>query len=354
MNKTAIFRDDLFAKHDPGFEHLDSPERITTIYAALDAIAAIKWFIEPSFSMASRETLLLNHSPSLIDKVAATADKIYCVLDGDTFTSQKSYAAACLAAGALVCGVDLLFQAQIDNGFALVRPPGHHAEKEKSMGFCIFNNVALAAHHAIEKHGVQKILIVDWDVHHGNGTQKSFYDSDKVFFVSIHQSDTYPGSGSLQETGIGRGVGYTINIPLPGGQGDREYANIFNTLVVPLAQQYRPELILVSAGFDGYYGDGAGSMCLSCHGYAYMTRVLVKLAEELCGGKILVSLEGGYSLQGLQEGVFAVLGELVGKRLDTPFLSYLDGETARQLKAERGLHPAIERVRDVAKNYWKM
>ncbi len=233
MNKTAIFRDGLFAEHDPGFEHMDSPERIMTIYAALDAIAEKKCFIEPSFRKASHETLLLNHSPSLIDKVAATADKIYCVLDGDTFTSKKSYAAACLAAGALVCGVDLLFQTQIDNGFALVRPPGHHAEKDKSMGFCIFNNIALAAHHAIEKHGVQKILIIDWDVHHGNGTQKSFYDIDKVLFVSIHQSDTYPGSGLLQETGKGRGEGYTINIPLPGGQGDAEYANIFNTLVDP-------------------------------------------------------------------------------------------------------------------------
>jgi acetoin utilization deacetylase AcuC-like enzyme len=354
MNKTAIFRDDLFAEHDPGFEHIDTPERILTIYAALDAIGDKKCFIEPSFSRASLETLLLNHSRPLIDKVAATADKMYCVLDGDTFTSPKSYAAACLAAGALVCGVDLLFQAHIDNGFALVRPPGHHAERDKSMGFCIFNNVALAAHHAIEKHGVQKILIVDWDVHHGNGTQKSFYDTDKVLFVSIHQSDTYPGSGSLHETGNGRGAGYTINIPLPGGQGDAEYANIFNTLVIPLAHQYKPEIILVSAGFDGYYGDGVSSMCLTCHGYGYMTRVLVKLAEELCGGKILVSLEGGYSLQGLREGVFAVLGELVGERFDTPFVSHLDGETARQLQAERGLHPAIERVRDVAKKFWKM
>lgn len=354
MNKTAIFRDDLFLEHDPGFEHIESPERLQTIYAALDAIAEKQYFIEPSFSKASLETLLLNHSRSLIDRVAATAEKVYCVLDEDTFTSKKTYAAACLAAGALVCGVDLLFKGQIDTGFALVRPPGHHAEKEKSMGFCIFNNVALAAHHAIKYHGVQKILIVDWDVHHGNGTQNSFYDTDKVLFVSLHQSGIYPGSGFLQETGAGRGEGYTINIPLPGGQGDREYANIFNTLITPLAHQYKPELILVSAGFDGYYGDGASAMCLTCHGYAYMTRVLVNLAEELCGGKILVALEGGYSLQGLGEGVFAVLGELAGARFDTPLVSHLEEGIVRQLTDERDLHPAVERARDIAKKFWKM
>ena len=354
MKKTAIFRKNIFVEHDPGFDQQESPERLTTLFSILDSLPAKQSFIEPSFSKASRETLLLNHSVSLLDSVAATADKIYSVLDEDTFTSKKSYEAACFAAGALTTGVDLLFQKKIDNGIALVRPPGHHAEKEKSKGFCLFNNIAVAAHHAIERLGVQKVLIIDWDAHHGNGTQNSFYDTDKVLFVSIHQSPLYPGTGNIKETGVGKGEGYTINIPLPGGQGDREYANIFNTLILPLAYQYKPELILVSAGFDGYQGDGASSMLLTYQGFAYMTRVLVKTAEDLCSGKILASLEGGYNLNGLKEGVFAVMSGLVGENLYTPFPSFLGEEEEQQLRAEQSLHPAIERVKDVVKNYWKI
>lgn len=354
MKKTALFRDNLFVEHDPGFDQIDSPERIKTLYSLFDALPQKHLFVEPAFAGASRETLLFNHSSLLLDRVAATKGKIYSVLDADTFTSPKSYAAACLAAGALVTGVDLLFQNKIDNGFALVRPPGHHAEKDRSTGFCLFNNIALAAHHAIEQLGVERILIVDWDVHHGNGTQNSFYDTDKVLYMSIHQSPLYPGTGGLHDTGVGKGEGYTINIPLPGGQGDVEYANIFNTLIVPVACQYQPQLILVSAGFDGYHGDGISSMRLTAQGFAYMARVLVRLAEEFSGGKVLVSLEGGYSLSGLREGVFAVLGELAGVQLDTPFPTFLDEETEQRLRSERSLHPAIERVRDVAKNYWKM
>jgi acetoin utilization deacetylase AcuC-like enzyme len=354
MKKTALFRDNLFVEHDPGFDQPDAPERISTLYSLFDTLPEKDVFVEPVIVKASRETLLLNHLSSVIDKAAATEGQIFSVLDADTFTSAKSYAAACLAAGALVTGVDLLFQNKINNGFALIRPPGHHAEKDRSTGFCLFNNVAIAAHHAIERLGVEKILIVDWDVHHGNGTQNSFYDTDKVLYLSVHQSPLYPGSGMLHETGVGKGEGYTINIPLPGGQGDAEYANIFNTLIAPIACQYQPQLILVSAGFDGYHGDGISSMCLTAQGFAYMTRVLVQLAEKFSGGKVIVSLEGGYSLTGLREGVFAVLGELAGVRLNTPFNCFLDEETIQRLQNERSLHPAIEQVRDVAKNYWKM
>jgi len=354
MKKTAIFRNNIFIEHDPGFDHLDSPDRLKTLFSVLDSVSVLQKFIEPVFFNVSRETLCLNHSFSLVDKVAATAEKMFSVLDSDTFTSQKSYEAACLAAGAVITGVDLLFEKKIDNGFALVRPAGHHAEKDKSTGFCIFNNIALAAHHALQKHGVEKILIVDWDVHHGNGTQNAFYDSEKVLFVSIHQSPLYPGSGNFSEIGTGNGEGYSINIPLPGGQGDAEYANIFNTIICPVVQQYKPELILISAGFDAYDGDDISSMRLTAKGFAYMTRVLVRLAEDFCGGKCLVALEGGYNQDGLREGVFAVLSELVGEKLDTSWSTYLDEETEKILKNECSPHPAIERVRTVAKKYWKM
>ena len=259
MRKTAIFRNNLFIGHEPGFDHLDSPDRVKTLFADFDSLSEKYGLIEPNFNKISREMLLL-----------------------------------------------------------------------------------------------EKILIVDWDVHHGNGTQNSFYDTDKVFFISIHQSPLYPNTGNLLETGVGKGEGYTINIPLPGGQGDMEYANIFNTLILPPASLYKPELILISAGFDAHNGDDISSMRLTYRGFAYMMRVLLTLAEDLCGGKILVSLEGGYCLDGLREGVFSVMSELVGEKLDTPFSTYLDKETEQQLSAARSPHPAIERAREVAKNYWKL
>lgn len=354
MKKTAIFRNNLFVEHDPGFGHLDSPDRMKTLYAALDSLSENLIIVEPPFNKATREILLLNHSSAYIDKVAETNGKIYSVLDLETYTSKKSYEAAGFAVGALTAGIDLLYQKKIDNAFALVRPPGHHAEKDTSKGFCIFNNVALAAHHALKNHGTERILIVDWDVHHGNGTQNSFYDTDKVLYVSIHQSSLYPGTGDLHETGTGKGEGYTINIPLPGGQGDLEYANIFNTLVLPIADQYKPELILVSAGFDAHIEDSISEMRLTSQGFAYMARELIRKAEEFCGGKILLALEGGYNLNGLKEGVFTVINELVDHKLNTPFCIFLDKESIHQLENEKSRHPAIERVKDIAKKYWKM
>lgn len=344
----------MFVEHDPGFGHLDSPDRMKILYSALDSLSESLIIVEPLFHKADREILLLNHSSAYIDKVAETNGKIYSVLDSETYTSKKSYEAACLAVGALTTGVDLLFDKKINNAFALVRPPGHHAEKDTSKGFCIFNNVALAAHHAIKSHGTERILIVDWDVHHGNGTQDSFYDTDKVLYISIHQSSLYPGTGNLHETGTGKGEGYTINIPLPGGQGDLEYANIFNTLILPITDQFKPELILVSSGFDAHVEDGISEMHLSSKGFAYMARTLIKEAEALCGGKILFALEGGYDLNGLKEGVFAVINELVDNKLNTPLCAFLDKESVHELENEKSLHPAIERVKDIAKIYWKM
>ncbi len=354
MKRTAIFRDDLFISHDPGYSHPESPERTKTIFSALDELSEKNHFLEPSFEKVEKKTLLLNHSNNLIRTVMATAGEKYSALDPDTLTSAQSYDAACLAVGALNKGVDLLFQNQVDNCFALVRPPGHHAERGRCMGFCLFNNVALAARYALEKYDVQRILIVDWDVHHGNGTQNSFYDTDKVMYMSIHQSPLFPGTGAFHEMGVDKGAGYTINIPLPGGQGDLEYANIFNTLVREIGSQYEPELIIISAGFDAYHADAISSMRLTHSGYAYMTKVLMEMADEFCGGKVLVSLEGGYNLTGLKEGVFAVLSELKGRSLGTEFLSDLSPEIAEALSLEQKPHPAIERVREVAKKYWKM
>jgi len=354
MRKTAIFRDKLFVEHRPGFDHIERPERLSSLYSSLAALPERDLFLEPQFTPAPRKTILLNHTASHIDTVAATAEKIFSVLDADTVTSEKSFAAALLAAGAATRAIDMLYEGIIDNGLALVRPPGHHAEQGRAMGFCLFNNVALAARHAIREYGVKRIFIVDWDVHHGNGTQNAFYDTDEVLFISLHQSPLYPGSGGFTESGVGRGTGFTVNIPMPGGQGDLEYALIFNTVVAPLCRQYQPELILVSAGFDACYADPLSSMRLTHQGFAYMTRVLTELAEEFCNGRLFLCLEGGYDLAGLKGGVFAVLGELLGEKLTTPFPCSLHPDTAHVLRKSTGPHPISEKTRHVVKKYWKM
>ncbi len=354
MRKTAIFRDPLFIDHDPGFDHPESPQRLKVIHEVLDKEEVRDCFLYPEFVAASHKMIGLNHTADLMNRVAETAGKIFDALDPDTKTSPDSYAAATLAVGALTTGVDLLAAGEIDNGFALVRPPGHHAEADRSMGFCLFNNVAVAAQHAIAHCGLKRVMIVDWDLHHGNGTQHSFYDSDKVLYLSTHQFPYYPGTGDVQETGKGKGEGYTVNIPLPGYQGDIDYAAIFNDIVVPVGREYKPELILVSCGFDIYRGDPLGLMEVTAAGFAYLTRSMVKLAEEVCGGKLLITLEGGYDLNGQRDGAMAVLSELLGQPLDTGYATNLDEETAADLGKAHSEHPAVEQARDVAKRYWKL
>lgn len=354
MKRTGIFIDSIFKEHDPGFDQIECPARIITLQSSADSLCNNEFFVQPEIKKAFHDILRLNHTDAHINAIKATSGKMYSVLDEDTFTSPRSYDAACFAAGAVTQGIELLHSGEIANGFALVRPPGHHAENDRSMGYCLFNNVAIAARYARENFGYKKIIIVDFDVHHGNGTQNAFYKTDEVLFISIHQSSCYPGTGSINEVGSGKGEGYTVNIPFPGGQGDAEYANAFNTVVRPIAYQYQPEMILVSAGFDGAMEDSISTMYLTYQGYGYMAYLLKKIADEICGGKILFTLEGGYQLDALKQGVFAVLSELADQQLQTPFASKLKEEIKEKLLATTAPHPAIEMVRDIAKTYWKM
>lgn len=342
--KTAIFKDDLFLEHNPGFGHPESPDRLTTIYTALSELNS-KNYIFPSIKSASHDQLAKNHTEAHIARVAATAGKSFETLDPDTNTSPHSYEAACLAAGAVVSGTHMVLTGEADNGFALVRPPGHHAEADRTSGFCLFNNIAVAAHYALNKLQLSRILIVDWDLHHGNGTQHAFYDTDQVLYFSTHQYPYFPGTGSLSEVGVGRGEGYTVNVPLPGGQDDRAFARIFNELLSPIAKQYKPELILVSAGFDTYHGDPLGTMSVTPAGFAYMTKVLLDLADELCNGRLLLVLEGGYNFTGLKDSVLACLAELS----DT---SSLKSDIMKELNEVSVPLMALEQALSVAKKYW--
>lgn len=353
MRTTAIFKDDLFLMHDPGPNHPERIDRLRVIYDFIEKPEHSKKFVFPQFGPAEHSHLEKNHGEALIRRVADTSGRRYDYLDQDTATSAHSYEAALLAAGAVITGVDLLLQDEIDNGFALVRPPGHHAERDRAMGFCLFNNIAVAAWHAATVHNLERIMIIDWDLHHGNGTQFSFYDTSAVLYLSTHQFPYYPGTGALQETGIGDGAGYTVNVPLPGGFGDREYAAIFNDIIIPVGRAYRPELILVSAGFDIYHGDPLGSMSVGPAGFSYMTRALLGLAEEVCQGRLLVTLEGGYNLKGQRDGALAVLSELCGGPLtDDGSEFYLDDEMAEQFMNSHNSHEAVGRAIEAAGSHW--
>jgi len=347
MRRTAIFKDPLFLEHDPGYGHPESANRLRVIYEQLDIPEIAEKFIFPPFEPAPTSIINLNHTPTHVARVAATAGEPYDSLDPDTHTSAKSYAAACLAVGALVAGCRMIMTEEIDNCFALVRPPGHHAEMDHSKGFCLFNNIAIAARYCMAEYALERIFIMDWDLHHGNGTQHAFYDTSKVLYFSTHQYPYYPGSGSLYETGTGEGEGYTVNVPLRGGQGDQAYAAIFDELVVPIVRQYKPQIILVSAGYDIYLGDPLGLMGVTPTGFAHMTRVLVSLAEELCQGRILFTLEGGYNLQGMRDGTLATLMEMAG-------ISKGDNGKLNSGNMEMNVLKTIEEVRVVAKKYWNL
>lgn len=343
--KTAVFKDPLFLEHDPGHGHIEAPERLVAMYQALDLPENRDRFLFPGFAPASFAELALNHTPAHIERVAKTAGRQFCILDPDTHTSPGSYDAACRAAGAVIAGLKMMASGKADNAAALVRPPGHHAEQDHTSGFCLFNNIAVGAHYGLKHLGMERIFILDWDIHHGNGTQNAFYDTDQVLYCSTHQYPYFPGSGGLHEVGQGRGEGHTINVPLPGGQNDAAFARIMNELIVPVARRYKPDCIMVSAGFDTHVSDPLGTMAVSVNGFAYMTRVLTGLAAELCGNRLILVLEGGYNLQALKESTLACLDEMQGtSRLTTALLQDLQ-------QASPAL-PPLDKALTIAKKYW--
>jgi acetoin utilization deacetylase AcuC-like enzyme len=354
MRKTAVYRDDLFLEHEPGFGHVESPERLRVIYDELDRDETGRNLVYPAFDPASLETIGLNHSSQLIKRVAETAGQAHDYLDADTQTSARSFEAACLAVGALTDSMQRIVDRELDNSFCLVRPPGHHAEHGSSMGFCLFNNVAVAARWALKNLGLERIFILDWDLHHGNGTQHSFYGTDKVFYCSTHQYPYYPGTGAVVETGEGKGEGYTLNIPLPGGQGDLDFGLILNELVVPVVRQYNPQFILVSCGFDIYRGDPLGGMEVTPSGFAALTRIMQNLADEVCGGNLMVTLEGGYNLTGMKDGALAVLTELCGEKLNPSFSDFTPDKILKKV-SDTTIYPQyLNQSVGLAKSYWKL
>ena len=349
MAPTGIVRDTIYTMHDMGAYHPESPRRLEVLYALVDDLNPRLNLETMAVREADHDELALIHAPGYIRRIESTSGERSTFLDPDTSTNAYSWEAAIKAVGGLLSLVDGVVDGRIRNGVALVRPPGHHAEHDRAMGFCLFNNIAIAARYAMTKHKLQRIAIVDWDLHHGNGTQNSFYDDPGVLFISTHQYPHYPGSGSIGQIGGGVGKGYTVNVPFIGGAGDKEYAIVFHHIVLPVLRMYKPELILVSAGFDAHRKDPLGGMELTRHGYGMMTQALMHAADELCGGRLVVTLEGGYNLDALRNSVDHML---------TAMATYDPSKSALSAAPEpNGLHPRItDALRDIfaaQKGYWK-
>jgi acetoin utilization deacetylase AcuC-like enzyme len=349
MKRTGIVRHERYIEHVMDRGHPESPDRLKAIYKMLDEETMRDSFVTVNPRNATREELEMIHAPTYIDLVASTSGKPHYRLDMDTSTCAQSYEAALLAAGGFMELIRAVMEGRVDNGFALVRPPGHHAERNKAMGFCIFNNMAIGAQYAIENFSLQRILIIDWDVHHGNGTQNAFYEDPRILYFSIHRYGFfYPGTGAATEVGRGKGEGFNVNIPLSNGAGDSVYAIFFESLLKPVALEYNPQLVLVSAGFDVHFDDPLGGMEVTPPGFSRLTQIVMEIAEATAQGKLAFTLEGGYSINGQRDSVKAVLNELAQV---TPCEK---GDLMEREKEDRPrLERAIFQVKEIQRKYWK-
>ncbi|MCC7143533.1 MAG: histone deacetylase [Candidatus Eisenbacteria bacterium] len=308
-----IYRTSTFLAHDPGDGHPEHSGRLKAIYRDLDGtpIAGTK-SITPI--AADPRRIVSVHTEDHLARVAATSGVEAVQLDVDTATSALSYQAALLAVGATLQATEEVARGNASGAFALVRPPGHHAEATRAMGFCLFNNVAIAADFAVRELGLSRILVIDPDVHHGNGTQQMFYDRADVMYVSSHRFPFYPGSGWLDETGVGAGAGYTVNLPMTAGMGDADFLHLYATVVEPIVDQWQPELVLVSAGFDTWHADPMGGMTMTERGFTELFGLFHHWAKRHAGGRLVLALEGGYDLDGLASGVRCAIEVSTGAR----------------------------------------
>ncbi len=304
--RIAIVRDPVCQEHTNGPWHPESPQRLQSIDAMLTGMWQEGMEDIPARDASPTEIAWV-HTPEYIKRLELTQGATLTRLDPDTTACTQSYPAALRAAGGTIAAVDSVLSGRCAAAFAFVRPPGHHAEAERAMGFCLLNNVAVGAEYALREHRVRRILIVDWDVHHGNGTMHAFYDSDRVLYFSTHQYPYYPGTGWIDEVGVARGEGYTVNVPMSAGQGDREYLYVFQRILRPIVQEYNPELVLVSAGFDAHKDDPLAMMSVTNRGFRAMTAILGELAQASCQGQMVFVLEGGYNLAALGSSVSEVL-----------------------------------------------
>lgn len=307
---TILYSDPRFQQHLTGM-HPESPQRLVAILERLSAEKLIDRCTPGKFDFATTEHLQRVHTAEDIQKIEKFIQAGGRRIEQDTVVSAKSFDAARLAAGAGIAAVDAVLKGQDKTALCLVRPPGHHALVDAPMGFCLFNNIAVAARHAVAVHKLRRVLIIDWDVHHGNGTQDIFYRDEHVYFFSSHRSPFYPGTGASNETGAGAGVGTKFNLPLQYGIARKEFLTRFETMLTDAAKKCQPELVLVSAGFDAHHEDPVGGLSLESEDFAQFTKLVQQVAESYCGGKLVSLLEGGYNTTRLAESVQIHLQQLL-------------------------------------------
>lgn len=310
--RTTLIWSDRFRDHQTG-GHPENPRRIDALARAFREHGIFDSHRVVAPEPLDPKQLETIHDPRLIERVHRIAERGGGWLDADTYVSAESFNVALLATGAAVQAVDIVMSEGRSPVFALVRPPGHHAEPDRSMGFCLFNNIAIAARHAIDRHGLERVAIIDWDVHHGNGTQATFWTDPDILFISLHQSPLYPGTGAAGERGAGEGTGMTLNIPLPPGSSGQRYRQAMDEIVMPAVEAFQPELLLVSAGFDAHRDEPLAMMRLEEPDFAYLARAVAAAADRLCEGRLVLILEGGYNLTALGASAVSVINALDGE-----------------------------------------
>jgi acetoin utilization deacetylase AcuC-like enzyme len=321
---TGLVYDPIFLEHITPAHHPERPQRVQKAMLVLEALHWLErdGLVQLAPRSATVDELALVHDRDYIHEVEAFSQEVAREAQNggnkshffttDTYISPKSYKAACMAAGAPLTAIDAIMKGEINNAYCLVRPPGHHALPDEAMGFCLFNNVAVAARYALDHYGLERVMIIDYDVHHGNGTQDMFYDDPRVLYFSTHQAPFYPGTGLSDEIGAGAGVGMTINVPLPAQTTFDTYEAVFRQLMAPAADRFDPQLILVSAGFDAHWKDPVGDMYLSIAGFARLTQIIIDEANFLCNGRLVMVQEGGYDLDAMANGVATCINLLLG------------------------------------------
>ena len=353
MKKTAVVFTPKYLNHKTGIGHPESPARLRVIMKELKRSGLLETgkcsLVEPE--AASIEEVKLVHESDHIQLVKRVCASGGGLLDlGDTVVSPESFEVALFAAGGALKAVELVMAGKFRNAFALVRPPGHHAGSYYAMGFCIFNNVAIATAHLLRDFNLDRVLILDVDAHHGNGTQESFYDDDKILYISLHQDPTdFPGTGFADEVGEGKGLGYTVNVPFPFLIDDRTYLEAFNQIVVPIVQQYKPQFIFVSTGLDNHYSDPVANLSLSALSYVKTFGKVLELSSKFCMGRLVAVLEGGYSRSFLGRMTVAVIAKMAG-------ISYpiKDKQPVAGSKIQKWAKKIIEEVKSIQSSFWDL
>ena len=336
--RTGLVYDERFLRHAAPYEHPEHPGRLAAIWRRFEEDGLASRCARVATRPATHEELARIHTPRHIKEIEATAGRQFTQLDPDTYAGPESAEIASLAAGGLVDLTAAVVRGEADNGIALLRPPGHHAEADRAMGFCLYNNVAIAAR-AAQEIGARRVAIVDWDVHHGNGTQNSFHGDPEVLYFSAHQFPFYPGTGWLEEVGEGEGRGRTVNVPWPPGRGDADYLAAFDRVLLPIAEGFAPDLVLVSCGFDAAEGDLLGGMRITPGGYARLTERLLTLA----GGRVVLALEGGYNLDAISRSGAACVRVLLGE----------EPPGSRSEEASPQAELILDQVLAAQRPYWK-